>query len=101
MTRSKDNTVVVSDPFARRLMVRYLDQRHGDIESLRAALVERDFESIRKKGHNLFGSGSAYGLDRVSELGADLEKTAEKGDGEAVAELIDLLDAYVRNVRVV
>lgn len=101
MTKSKDNTVVVSDPFARRLMVRYLNQRHDDIESLRASLARQDFESIRKKGHNLFGSGSAYGLDRVSELGADLEKKAERGNGEAIAALIDLLEAYIRNVRIV
>ena len=101
MTKSKDNTVVVNDPFARRLMVRYLDHRQDDVQSLRAALARQDFESIRKKGHNLFGSGSAYGLDRVSELGADLEKKAERGNDEAIAELIESLDTFIRNVRVI
>lgn len=101
MTQSKDSTVFVSDPFARRLMVRYLNQRHDDIDTLRAALAEGDFGRIRKKGHNLFGSGSAYGLDRVSELGAGLEKEAERGNSAAIGDLIDRLDAYINNVRIV
>jgi HPt (histidine-containing phosphotransfer) domain-containing protein len=101
MTKSRENTVVVNDPFARRLMVRYLDHRQDDVESLRAALARQDYESIRKKGHNLFGSGSAYGLDRVSELGASLEKTAKRGNSDAIGDLIEALDAFIRNVRVV
>lgn len=101
MTKGKDNTVIVNDPFARRLMVRYLNHRQVDVENLRAALAQQDFEHIRKKGHFLFGSGSAYGLDRVSELGADLEKKAERGNGEAIAELIESLDTFVRDVRIV
>ena len=82
-------------------MVRYLSHRQDDVESLRAALDRQDFESIRNKGHNLFGSGSAYGLDRVSELGAEIEKKAERGNGEALATLIESLDAFIRNVRIV
>ncbi len=98
MRPGESNTVVVSDPFARRLMVRYLGQREQDVDALRAALDICDFEQIRVKGHNLFGSGSAYGLDRISELGASLERTAEKADAEAVAALIDELEAFVRDV---
>lgn len=82
-------------------MVRYLSRREDDIRSLRSALAGDDFDSIRVTGHNLFGSGSAYGLDRISELGAALEKTAIKKNGDAVNELIDRLEAFVSNVRVI
>jgi HPt (histidine-containing phosphotransfer) domain-containing protein len=101
MVREENNRVVINDPFAKRLMVRYLSRRAEDVRDLRSALVAKDFESIRKKGHNMFGSGSAYGLDRVSELGAALEKSAGNENSDAVAELIDSLDAFVGNVRVV
>ncbi len=100
MRHGGSNTIVVTDPFARRLMVRYLAQRDRDVDALRAALDGRNFEQIRDKGHNLFGSGSAYGLDRISELGASLERCAEKADAEAVSALIDELEAFVRDVRV-
>ena len=100
MATRDDNRVVINDPFARRLMVRYLQHRRDDITILRSALEDGDYDAIRDKGHNLFGSGSAYGLDRVSELGAALEKTAKKKNGEDIAQLIEKLEAFVANVRV-
>ena len=72
-----------------------------DLQSLRSALASEDFERIRKKGHNLFGSGGAYGLDRISELGADLERAAKKHNTENIGQLIDMLEALIRKVRVV
>lgn len=101
MAKTHDSPIVVNDPFAKRLMVRYLEKRRDDIDRLRTALAENDFDLIRDKGHNLFGSGSAYGLDRVSELGAALEKSAGKRDAEKVGQLIENLEAFICNVRVV
>lgn len=100
MTERAEFQVNIEDPFARRLIVRYLDHRKSDIESLRQALGDGDYASIRDKGHNLFGSGSAYGLDRVSELGAMLEKAAKKENAGLIAEIIDALESYVDNVTV-
>ena len=100
MTTRDDNRVVINDPFARRLMVRYLENRKDDIDAMRSALEIGDFDAIRNKGHNLFGSGSAYGLDAVSELGAALEKTAKKKNSEDIAQLIEKLEAFVSKVRV-
>ena len=101
MAKKEDSQVVVNDPFAIQLMVRYLDNRKQDIRALRAALANEDFESIRDKGHNLFGSGSAYGLDRVSELGMALEKTAKKKNSDDIGQLIEMLEAFIANVQVV
>ncbi len=89
------------DPFARQLMARYLERRGDDVQALRSALASGDFEIIQNKGHNLYGSGSAYGLDRISELGAALEKTARNKNSDALGELIQQLEAFIRNVRVV
>ena len=101
MAKNADNRVIIDDPFAKRLMVRYLSHREDDVRTLRSALASEDFEQIRKKGHNLFGSGSAYGLDQISELGAALEKTARKKNSGDLGKLIDTLEAFIRNVRVV
>lgn len=101
VTDEANNKVNIADPFAKRLMVRYLSRREADLKTLRSALADEDFESIRKKGHNLFGSGSAYGLDRISELGADLEKAAKKRDSLRIGQLVDTLEAFICKVRVV
>jgi len=96
-----DNRISVADPFAKRLMVRYLEHREKDLNSLRTALSQADFETIRIKGHNMYGSGSAYGLDRISELGAKLETAARKQNNADISQLIESLEAFIRNVRVV
>lgn len=99
MTRSTDKRFDVSDPFAKRLMARYLGRREADLELMRSALAGGDFDRIRVKGHNLYGSGSTYGLDRVSELGDLLENAAIARNSDQVRELIDTLDAYLRELR--
>lgn len=100
MTKRAEFQVHIEDPFARRLVVKYLGHRKTDIENLRRALADADYDSIRDKGHNLFGSGSAYGLERVSELGAMLEKAATNRQSRAVAEIIDELETYVQTVTI-
>lgn len=83
----------IADPFARRLVGKYLSHRKEDISKLQSALAESDFETIRLTGHNLYGSGSAYGLDEISYIGASIEKAA----GDKDAGRIDCLIGELRN----
>lgn len=99
MTRSTDKLFDTSDPFAKRLMAHYLGRREADLELMRAALAGGEFDRIRVTGHNLYGSGSAYGLDRVSELGNLLEQAAIARNSAQVRDVIDTLDAYLRELR--
>lgn len=101
MPRDDDQPVEIADPFAKRLMVRYIGRREEDLASMRSALDDSDFESIRVKGHNLYGSGGAYGLDRISELGGSLETAALAKDHSATGEIIDALENYLRALRVI
>lgn len=93
-------TVDIADPFARQLMARYLSHRQQDLSSMRAALASGGFDEIRLSGHNMRGSGSAYGLDRISELGERLEYAAIRRDQDEIASLIDALEAFVRDLNI-
>ncbi len=101
MARDIDHALTIADPFARRLVIQYLDRRENDLRTLRADHADGDYKSIERKGHNLYGSGSAYGLDRISELGSELELAAKKCNGQYIEELIDTLKTFIRNVRVI
>ena len=92
--------VDIADPFARQLMARYLSHRQEDLSNMRAALDSGDFEQIKITGHNMHGSGSAYGLDRISELGQDIETAAIKRDTTAVSGLINALENFVRTLSI-
>ncbi len=92
--------IEIADPFARKLVGRYLENRESDIEKLREALRHHDFDTIRVTGHNLFGSGSAYGLDEVSRIGARLEQAAIERGSKEICRLVAELADYLRNVDV-
>ena len=100
MTVEKVVPIEIADPFARKLVGQYLQNREGDIGKLQDALRRDDFETIRVTGHNLYGSGSAYGLDEVSRIGANLEQAAEQQDSSGVARLVVELAEFLRTVEV-
>jgi len=92
--------VEIKDPFARRLIGRYLDNRKDDVDKLRQALAAADFETVRSTGHNLYGSGAAYGLDEISMLGAKIEMAAIDKDGGELERLIDEMTGFLRKLKV-
>ena len=100
MTSKSDTPIEVTDPFARRLLAKYLARRRDDLALLRSALSQNDFASIERTGHNLFGSGAAYGLEPISDLGADLEQAAKTKNSARIAHVVDALEAFVNQVTV-
>ena len=100
MTRENGKPIEIADPFARRLIGKYLSHRKDDIGKLTRALEESDFETIRVTGHNLYGSGSAYGLDQISWLGADFEKAADARNAPDIERLIGELTDFLDKLRV-
>lgn len=100
MSSSNENSIKITDPFARRLLNQYLERRQNDLGRLRGALADKDFDVIERTGHNLFGSGAAYGLEPVSELGARLEKAAQKRDETEISQLVDALEQFVSQVTI-
>ena len=100
MSQDSETSIEIADPFARRLLSQYLDRRKTDLSRLRAALNAADFSSIERTGHNLFGSGAAYGLDKISALGARLEKAAKAADADSIAGVLDDLEQFVNTVTI-
>jgi len=100
VTGKKDKPIEITDPFARKLIDKYLGHRKDDIEKLTRALADSDFETIRITGHNLYGSGSAYGLDDISWLGASIEKAADAKDEEQLERLIGEMTDFLLKLRV-
>ena len=95
-----DQKIDIDDPFARRLLNQYLERRRADVARLRDALDASDFQSIEVSGHNLTGSGAAYGLETISHLGAALEKAAQSKHADRIREVLDQLEQFVVGVTV-
>ena len=84
-----------NDPFVKELMPGYLARRREELSTLENAVEDRNYETLRIIGHNLHGSGAAYGLPRISELGRDLEKAAHGRDDAGVRTVIDAMRAFI------
>jgi CheY-like chemotaxis protein len=88
-----------SAPEMADLRVAYLDRRRAELCSLEQAVHEGDFAAIRKAGHNLKGTGTAYGFEEITEIGRSLEAAGKDGDTFAVETLLDQMDSYIEVVR--
>jgi len=100
MSDERVNEIIVTDGKLEALMRSYVERRRIQVRELTEALASRRFEEIEKAGHNLFGSGGAYGLPRLTDLGQRLEAVALERDYHAVRHLIAELDAYVSRLRI-
>ena len=100
MSSEEGKTIEINDPFARKLVGDYLENRRVDVTKLTQALHDSDFETIRVTGHNLFGSGAAYGFEAISEMGADIERAAESRDVPGIERRIADLRALLGRVKV-
>jgi len=100
MNAPSRSAIEISDPFARRLLAKYLERRQSDLTRLRKDLAEDNYAAIELNGHNLSGSGAAYGLEEVSILGAKLEEAAKARQAGRVTELVDALEDFLTKVTV-
>jgi HPt (histidine-containing phosphotransfer) domain-containing protein len=79
------------------LVPRYLDRRHKEIVTFRAALSSGDFEALRIGGHSLKGSGGGYGFEMLTQIGSRIEKAAQQKDAPAIeAAIADYADYMAR-----
>lgn len=96
---AEKHIVVVDAQFA-ALVPRFLANRAADVDRIRAALAQADFETVRAAGHGMKGSGGAYGFPEISRLGAALEESAGRGDAAAAAALAGELEAYLGHIEI-
>ena len=93
--------VIHADPELEDLIPWYLEKREEDIEKIRSALGDGDYERVRALSHNMKGSGSGYGFEAITHIGAAIEKMAPLGDGEGIGRKIEELSNYLKRVRVI
>ena len=79
----------------------YLERRRAQLATLRSALEAGDFEALWLAAHRMHGAGGAYGVPRISELGAALEVSSFQRDVPRIRTDLDRLEAYLACVAIV
>jgi len=100
MTKSYNRIRVSIDAELEEIVPRYIQLRHEDIQAIRNALDEGDYEIISRLSHSMKGSGISYGFDRISEIGQAMECAAKSAEKEEVDRYLLELSIYLENVEV-
>lgn len=88
-------------PELQDLIPMFMERRYQDVEVVSEAQQCGDYETIWKVGHNMKGTGAAYGFDLVTDIGCKLEEAASRQDAAQVQSLMEELAAYLQHVVVV
>jgi HPt (histidine-containing phosphotransfer) domain-containing protein len=91
--------VVQADPLLRPLIPDYLRNRRDDVQRLVDLLAQQDFTALRRLGHNMSGSGAAYGLPPISALGKGIEDAALASDAGRIGALAASLREFLDTVQ--
>jgi HPt (histidine-containing phosphotransfer) domain-containing protein len=86
----RDDNFDVSD-----LLPQYFGLCRRDLEDLRIACHGGDFVRARRLGHNLKGSGGAYGFPEITQIGADIETAAKANDPTGIREGTEKLSTFL------
>jgi len=90
-----------SDPLNARLAARvpkFLENRRRDIVTMVDALSRGDFEVVERLGHSMKGSGTSFGFQGITDIGAGLEKEAGSADTDAAHRWVDELSRYLDHI---
>lgn len=79
----------------------FLANRQNDLQKLRRALAQHDFETIRVLGHRMKGDGGGYGFDKITEIGGVMELAAARHDHPAIERHTAELEDFLAHVTVV
>jgi diguanylate cyclase (GGDEF)-like protein len=99
--RAPEPIMVEVDPIIARRVPTFLANRRNDVRVVLEALDHGSFDSIRRIGHNLKGSGASYGFQPISDLGKVIEDAALAQDADAIRRAITEMSRYLDQVQVV
>ena len=93
-------TVTVAKDLA-DLIPSFMSNRRKELETLRTALAESNFEELRRLGHRMKGAGSSYGFELVSTIGKAIEDAAKQSDSATIASNLETYQDYLAKVEIV
>ena len=79
----------------------FLGNRKKDTETLRDALARHDFGTVQTLGHRMKGDGGGFGFDRITEIGAAMERAAKLDDQATIEQHLAQLEDFLKRVTVV
>jgi PAS domain S-box-containing protein len=88
-------SVAMTSPTLAAQIPAFLENRRLDVVTMLDSLARGDLETVGRLGHNMRGAGASFGFQTVTDIGAGLEREAERGDAEGVRAWVRELSTYL------
>lgn len=98
---SPERITIYIDPDLEDIVPTFLANRQKDLQTLRTAMTEKDFETIRILGHRMRGDGGGYGFNAISAIGGVMELAAGRRDEPAIQRQTAELEDFLTRVHIV
>ncbi len=96
----EDEYTVYINPILEDLMPGFLQNRQNEVISLEQMCLSRDFDSIKRLGHQLKGVGPNYGFQKLGEMGAAIELAADHRKIESINLIIQAIRNYLAHLKI-
>ena len=78
----------------------FMQNRRSDVDALRAALRESDFDKLFQLGHRMKGVGKSYGFARITSLGVEIEEASRGRNPGSLDALISNYADFLDKVKI-
>jgi CheY-like chemotaxis protein len=97
--KNSDPTVVIDSSLS-DIVHLFLSNIRENPEKILQALTAGNLDLPRTFGHNMKGTGTAYGFPPITDIGAEIETAAKAGDADTIRKKAAELAAFLEQVKV-
>ena len=101
MQNPDEKIVVKADADLEDIIPGFLQHRLEDINKIREAMAQNDYDIIRVLGHSMKGTGGGYGFDAITDIGRSIEEAAKERNIEDIGQSVNDLSSYLDRVEVI
>jgi HPt (histidine-containing phosphotransfer) domain-containing protein len=80
------------------LIAQYLQNCRSDLAQLKATLAAGEYETARRLGHQMKGTGKPYGFPALTQIGRAIEWAASKRAGPELESRIQRLEVCLNSI---
>lgn len=78
-----------------QLAAKYLHSLPQQLDEIRTILELKDYAAIKKHAHRIKGTSGTYRLETISQSAAQLERSADSRDPDAIVTIINKVERLV------
>lgn len=82
------------------LIPQFVENRKNDIEALEKLIAQNDLVGISQLAHKIKGAAAGYGFVELSDLAAQMEKSAKNNDASPLQDLIKKMRIHFLNIEI-